>query len=628
MAQHDSWSDSAMDIDRDESPDTIQGDSPPPPHTTDDDDAAPNVIDLDRVEDLLDLEAGDFMTDEDFDRMFPGIAQNVQNGSTRSWRDDQTAATHHRLIESFSTNGSTYRKDKTVELRDGDFLRIVDILEDKRNQAIFLRGPRFRRVSRFRGIFDLHLNEVVLLVEHTERTPLEATPHTAESCTIPLSDVIKIRELVLTNEAYPLYSYKEDRQNRRLSRAAAREQCRLVCRWKVLTIHQVKGPRKVCVEMAITRLRTEASDHNYQAGEAHLREEWRGATVPGGRCLSWLPGERDFDVAEQRHNRGVDILGFHRQSVTHPGTIDLTTNALRPVKAQRYTFGDAFCGAGGASRGAKGAGLRVDWGFDFDPAAIESYGKNFFATRCEVTPADVFISSTDGNYGVEILHISPPCQPFSPIHVHTGKDDEMNSSSLFAVGELLKKTRPRIVTLENTFGLAQAKWKDWLNTMVQVFTALGWSVRWRVLNLAEYGLPQARRRLILIASCPGETLPCFPAPTHGPGRQRYSTIHDAIGRIPNGFSQHDISGSVKRNAPPYDPNLPLRNCVTTAGSMDVHPNGKRGFTVRELLCLQSFPLEHEFGQTKVKRQAGNAVPPLFALALFQHIRRWLEEADS
>lgn len=474
-----------------DSPDTIRASSPAPVHTTNDDNAAQNIIDLEPVENLFDLDAADFLTDEDFDRMFPQIAP----------KDDRTTTTPHKVLESFSTGGNTYRKDKTVELRDGDFLKIVDVLEDKRTQAILLRGPRFRRTSKFNGVFDLHLNEVGLFVEHTEPEPLEAPQQTAQYHTVPLLHVIKIRELVLTNEAYPLYSYKQDLCNRRLSRAAAREQCRLVCRWKVSIKHQIKGQRKVCVEMSIDRLRAEASDHNYRTRDTHLREAWRGTTIPKGSCPSRLPGETEFDILEQTRNRGVDILGFRRQSANcTDNIIDLTANASLPVEAQRYTFGDAFCGAGGASRGAKGAGLRVDWGFDFDPVAIDSYQKNFFAARCEVAPADVFITSIDGDYVVDVLHISPPCQTFSPIHVHTGKDDEKNSSALFAVGELLKKTKPRIVTLENTFGLMQNRWKDWLNSMIRVFTALGFGVRWTVLNLAEYGLPQARKRLIIIAS--------------------------------------------------------------------------------------------------------------------------------
>ncbi|KAL8760926.1 MAG: hypothetical protein Q9184_002923, partial [Pyrenodesmia sp. 2 TL-2023] len=457
------------------SPDTIRGDYP-------------EVIDLDSIDDVIGLTEDDCMTEEEFNSTFLPDQQTERDHATTL--DRNLALTQYMTVNSFSINGITYESGKTAELANGDFVQIAEILEEARSAAILLRGSLFRRTSKFRGLFDLHLNEVAMVMEHTEKKPLEAIPYLS-SVTVPIAEAVRIREIVLTNEAYPMYSFKEDKKNRGLQRETARESCRLICRWKVLMVYRSEARREARVETCITRLRTQESDRNYRVREKHLREEWRGETVPGGRCQSWLPGERDFDVAEQRRNRGVDILGFHRQSAPYQGTIDLTANALPPLPA-RYTFGDAFCGAGGASRGAKAAGFRVDWAFDFDPAAIESYGKNFFATRCEITPADVFISSTDGNYVVEVLHISPPCQPFSPIHVHTGKDDEMNSSSLFAVGELLKKTKPRIVTLENTFGLAQERWKEWLNTMVQVFTNLGFSVRWRVLNLADYGLPQAR----------------------------------------------------------------------------------------------------------------------------------------
>ena len=55
----------------------------------------------------------------------------------------------------------------------------------------------------------------------------------------------------------------------------------------------------------------------------------------------------------------------------------------QPVDRRRYyTFGDAFCGAGGTFRGAKGAMLKVLWGFDYNPATIESFAKNFMDARC------------------------------------------------------------------------------------------------------------------------------------------------------------------------------------------------------------------------------------------------------
>lgn len=176
------------------------------------------------------------------------------------------------------------------------------------------------------------------------------------------------------------------------------------------------------------------------------------------------------------------------------------STSTQPRQKQRYTFGDAFCGAGGASRGAKSAGFRVEWGFDFDFAAIESYRLNFYNAQCIVAWAHHFVELTVGDENkVDILHISPPCQVFSWAHTVNGKDDEMNSATFFAVEELVKRTKPRVVTLENTSGLAILH-PLWLNKAIQFFTGLGFSIRWKIMNFAEYGLPQARKRLIIFAS--------------------------------------------------------------------------------------------------------------------------------
>ncbi|KAL8833448.1 MAG: hypothetical protein Q9170_004257 [Blastenia crenularia] len=591
MARNQIWGPDVMDLDRDDSPATVRDHSDPA-----------EVIDMDALDNSPGLNQDDFMTDEDFEAMFGRTVQAEHRSTT----------TRHKIIEALSMNGNTYKRGKTVELRDGDFLRVSDILEDRQTKEVVLCGRRLRRASKFRGLFDQHLNEVVILVEHMERESLELQ----EAEAIHLSDGIRLRELVVTNEAYPTFSFKQNQDNLGLSRATARESCRLVCRWKVIITYQMKAGRKACVEMSVSRLRTDEADHNYRARDSYLREEWRGTTVLGGSCPSWLQGEKEFDAEEQRcHQEGRNM-------------IDLTVDTAPHPQKQRYTFGDAFCGAGGTSRGAKSAGFRVDWGFDFDTIPLESYRRNFFAARCEATPADVFVNYIGENYVVDVLHLSPPCKTFSPIHTRIGRDDDMNSASFFAVEEVLKKTKPRIVTMENTFGLVE-RWREWLNSMVRFFTSLGFSIRWKVLNLAEYGLAQARRRLIVFAACPGETLPDYPPPTYGPGRIRFATINDAIRGIPDGFPNHNIAGAPKRNGQAYNGNLPLRNCITTAGSLDnTHPSGGRSFTDRELACLQGFPLEHKFAGSKMKMQIGNAVPPLVAKILFAHIRRFLERMDG
>jgi DNA (cytosine-5)-methyltransferase 1 len=101
---------------------------------------------------------------------------------------------------------------------------------------------------------------------------------------------------------------------------------------------------------------------------------------------------------------------------------------------------------------------------------------------------------------VDILHLSPPCQVFSPVHTREGKNDQQNFASLFACEEIIKKTRPRMITLEQTFGILHPRFKEAFHSLIQMFTSLGYSVSWRTLGFQRYGLPQSRRRLIIIAA--------------------------------------------------------------------------------------------------------------------------------
>ena len=200
------------------------------------------------------------------------------------------------------------------------------------------------------------------------------------------------------------------------------------------------------------------------------------------------------ETRSNSHLRQIRIAALPRQSI--PQGRNVVTPFLLPQ--QRYTFGDCFCGAGGTSRGAVMAGLRVEWGFDFALAACKSYLLNFYQSMIYNIAADEF-SDLKAYHKVDILHLSPPCQFFSDAHTTEGKDDDMNTASLFAVSELLMKTRPRVVTLEQTSGLAR-RHPSFLNALINMFTSRGFSIRWRILNLKEYGLPQNRLRLIMIAS--------------------------------------------------------------------------------------------------------------------------------
>lgn len=237
----------------------------------------------------------------------------------------------------------------------------------------------------------------------------------------------------------------------------------------------------------------------------------------------------------------------------------------------------------------------------------------------------------------DVLHLSPPCQYFSPAHTQESANDEENIFALFGCRELINKVRPRLVTLEQTFGITHDRHASYLWALIGDMTDQGYSVRWKVIRLCTWGLAQDRKRLIMIAAAPGERLPPFPHPTHAQtgdaqaGVVQFRTINDEINRVSVGDDLHNLH-QVKKYSPrkaPYDGDR-LAGTITTSGSTSYHPSGKRSFTLREYACLQSFPKMHRFKgtSTAIKRQIGNAFPPKTVEVLYRHLQEWLLEQDS
>ena len=163
---------------------------------------------------------------------------------------------------------------------------------------------------------------------------------------------------------------------------------------------------------------------------------------------------------------------------------------------QMLTYGDAFCGAGGTTRGAAMAGLQVLWGFDHWNHACATWRTNFSRAKCYELSSQQFVDRAQGSkyrkpvdMKVDILHLSPPCQYFSPAHTVDCPSDEMNVASLYAVGPVIKVAKPRVVTLEQTFGIVAARFRKYFNSLIQMFTALNFSVRWAIVPLAQWVCP-------------------------------------------------------------------------------------------------------------------------------------------
>ncbi|KAK0128323.1 hypothetical protein ONS95_000298 [Cadophora gregata] len=299
-----------------------------------------------------------------------------------------------------------------------------------------------------------------------------------------------------------------------------------------------------------------------------------------------------------------------------------------------YTYGDAFCGAGGTTRGAVSSALQVLWGLDVDKNASKTWKENFpNATHYEMWAHDLVANiNANRHLFVDILHLSPPCQVFSPVHTRVGKNDQQNFDSLFACDALVHNSRPRIITLEQTFGILHPKFEAAFNSLIQIFTSYGYSVSYQIVQFQNYGLAQTRRRLIIIAACPGETLPEVPHYTHSKDTsplKPLTSVRSVLNSIPAVCPNHDLEAAFVRgtNRPAWDASCAIPT-ITCNGGTRGHPDGKRGFTERELAALQSFPNHHVFHGASIKKQIGNAVPPLIAEILFKAIIKHLKKVDT
>jgi DNA (cytosine-5)-methyltransferase 1 len=450
-------------------------------------------------------------------------------------------------------------------------------------------------------------NEVFALYEVTDGNP--NTIQQQAEVEIPVSSIARRRFFHITNAAYPAFRFDPSLY---ATTKDVEDNGPFICRWNLI-VHYHSHINRVIhkpYEWELRRITaSEVEKVRFRVDEEALRHEWRGPTVRGGT-----------------HNaRGVELGP------------DVAQPKERAV-GQKYTFFDAFCGAGGASRGAERAGYEVKYGVDMWDRAAASWRMNFpRAEMFEMDIADFMMRTAGVTIRVDCLHLSPPCQVWSPAHTIPGQHDERNIMALFACRTLVDKVRPRVITLEQTFGILNPVFKKYFDALVLGFTEQGYSIGWKIINCAAYGLPQRRTRLVMVAACPGEELPGFPEPTHsstgGNGLQKYTSILQAISKVSGETAANDPHHCPKyklapRDAVIGDPNQILPRCMTTSGGQNYHYSGIRCYTNREFACLQGFPIWHKFSESYVKKQIGNAFPPVVVQALYEHIQKYLHKRDG
>ena len=319
---------------------------------------------------------------------------------------------------------------------------------------------------------------------------------------------------------------------------------------------------------------------------------------------------------------------------------------------------DLFCGAGGLSYGMQQSGVTICGGIDIDPACRHPFESNVKATFYESDVSELsssFVGSLFPKEGARVLAGCAPCQPFST-YTYGSRDSDPQWQLLGKFGQLVKELQPDIVTMENVPRLhGHQVFKDFLS----VLKTSDYRFSHSVVKCADYGVPQTRGRLVLLASKLGDIK--IISPTHS--ECHAPTVRDTIENLESidagGWASsdplHKSSGLTERNLErirnskpggtwrDWDDDLRAdchvrdsgRTYPSVYGRMQWdqpaptittqfhgygngrfgHPAQDRAISLREGALLQTFPEEYSFtpeGEmihiAPVARLIGNAVP--------------------
>jgi DNA (cytosine-5)-methyltransferase 1 len=348
-----------------------------------------------------------------------------------------------------------------------------------------------------------------------------------------------------------------------------------------------------------------------------------------------------------------------------------------PNNLPRIVAVDLFCGAGGLTKGLLKAGVEVAVGVDLDPACAYAYEKNnkskfLLKSVTEITSAE--LSGFFDSQRYSLLAGCAPCQPFSKYRLGKSDDTDGRWNLLKEFQRLVLEVKPDIVTMENVPRLAE---QDIFLTFTYALEDAGYQVSAKVVKCSDYGVPQNRERLVMLASRLGP-IKMIPA-THPTGR----TVKDAISMLPpiGAGEQHStdplhfsanlsplnlkrIKASLpggtwrdwneqlvadchkKKSGKTYPSvygrmvwNEPSPTMTTQffgfGNGRFGHPEQNRGISLREGAILQSFPKSYQFAKPgsriefkTVGRLIGNAVPVKLGQAIGKSIMAHVEQFES
>jgi len=374
----------------------------------------------------------------------------------------------------------------------------------------------------------------------------------------------------------------------------------------------------------------------------------------------------------------IHRIGTSINDVDFPLASAASTPTQMSTKAPKCpaTVVDLFCGAGGLSQGFLLEGFALAGGIDLDPECRFPYEVNNHAPFMledvrDVSSADLITMYAGSS--PRILAGCAPCQPFSSYTQGRCPSNDEKWGLLYAFRRLVAETKPDIVTMENVVRIqAHEVFRDFIDTL----NSLDYHVSVTEVFCPDYGIPQTRRRLVVLASLHSPI--SIAPPTHN--RATYVTVRDTIGDLSplsagqtdnkddlhsasslsamnlkrirasvpggtwrdwnptlrakchtkeSGASYRDVYGRMEWNKP--SPTI-TTECFGYGNGRFGHPTQDRAISLREAALLQTFPPDYRFVEpgkrvdiSTVGRLIGNAVPVDLARVIARSIRRHLEE---
>jgi DNA (cytosine-5)-methyltransferase 1 len=349
--------------------------------------------------------------------------------------------------------------------------------------------------------------------------------------------------------------------------------------------------------------------------------------------------------------------------VLEPANNSGTINQPKPTAI------DLFCGAGGMSLGLQRAGFSVLCAADAWNVAVKTYERNFdhpvICADLAGYPASKLQQLAGiANVPVDLVVGGPPCQGFSIQRV--GPDEDHRNNLVLEFARLVTEISPTSFIMENVPGLIGKRGRQLFDAFLETVESAGYGTEAYVVNAADYGVPQIRRRVIVFGWLRGRGLPAsIPPITHT--SETYTTVWKAIHdlpapnppgalmtldplhrasrlselnrqrlkHIPPGGGMQDLPVELRVNCHKGGANkighryvygrlAPDKPASTITGHFDsftrgrfAHPHEDRNITLREGARLQTFPDSFEFvgTQEEIAAQIGNAVPPLLSQVL-------------